>query len=61
MSSSGQYKGYVSYASDTNTYTVSFYNTDYMANKANYDDLESWKKPTVLIMQQQLIQYVANF
>lgn len=44
VSSSGQYKGYVSYASDTNTYTVYFYNTDYMASDANYDDLESWKK-----------------
>ncbi len=44
VSSSGQYKGYVSYTSNTNTYTVYFYNTDYVASAANYDDLESWKK-----------------
>ena len=44
VASSGQYKGYVSYTSSTNTYTVSFYNTDYMASGASYDDLESWKK-----------------
>ena len=44
VASSGQYKGYVSYASNTNTYTVYFYNTDYMASGVSYDDLESWKK-----------------
>ena len=44
VASSGQYKGYVSYTSSTNTYTVYFYNTDYMAKGASYDDLESWKK-----------------
>ena len=44
VASSGQYKGYVSYTSSTNTYTVSFYNTDYMASGVSYDDLESWKK-----------------
>lgn len=44
VASSGQYKGYVSYDSNTNTYTVYFYNTDYMAKGASYDDLESWKK-----------------
>ena len=44
VASSGQYKGYVSYDSTTNTYTVSFYNTDYIASAANYDDLETWKK-----------------
>lgn len=44
VASSGQYKGYVSYNSNTNTYLVHFYNTDYMANNASYDDLESWKK-----------------
>ena len=44
VASSGQYKGYVSYDSSTNTYTVYFYNTDYMAKGASYDDLESWKK-----------------
>lgn len=42
VASSGQYKGYVSYTS--NTYTVYFYNTDYIASGANYDDLETWKK-----------------
>ena len=44
VASSGQYKGYVSYDSSTNKYTVSFYNTDYMVKDASYDDLESWKK-----------------
>ena len=44
VAASGQYKGYVSYNSNTNTYLVHFYNTDYMANNASYDDLESWKK-----------------
>ena len=44
VASSGQYKGYVSYNSNTNTYLVHFYNTDYMAKGASYDDLESWKK-----------------
>lgn len=44
VASSGQYKGYVSYTSSTNTYTVYFYNTDYMAKGANYNELEEWKK-----------------
>lgn len=44
VASSGQYNGYVSYDSSTNTYTVYFYNTDYIAKGASYDDLESWKK-----------------
>lgn len=44
VASSGQYKGYVKYDASTNKYTVYFYNTDYMANGANYDELESWKK-----------------
>ena len=44
VASSGQYKGYVSYDSSTNTYTVYFYNTDYMAKGANYNELEEWKK-----------------
>ncbi len=42
VASSGQYKGYISYTN--NTYTVYFYNTDYIASGANYDDLETWKK-----------------